>query len=464
MRSQNLLSCALAFTLLSAQTPPAMPGPTPGTPPASVPMYKVLVIQGSAKAVNYQNLTGSTKIDMVGTVLSAKAAGVVKVTHEGTRVKVAAKLRNLPPAASFGSRYMTYVLWGISPEGRATNLGEMVPNKGGHCKLKATQGSQAFGLVLTAEPYFAVTQPSDAVVMENAVRKDSGAQVELIDAKFDLLKRDQFVLNPGAAAAPALDASIPLDVHQARNAIAIAQDAGAQAFAEEALGKAETCLRQAQAPDVQEKTRIIAAREAVQRAEDARQIAVQRQEGQRLAAEKKLIQDRLEEARLTAARAAQAEEEARRMAAAAQSENAQLRSRLMAQLNAVLQTRATAQGLIVNMNGVLFKTGKADLAPAAREKLSKIAGILAAHKGLKIEANGYTDSTGTETFNRSLSEKRAQATKDFLVSQGVAPDAILFRGFGEDNPIASNDTDDGRKENRRVELVVTGEGLSAKEN
>lgn len=464
MRSRNLLPCALAFTLLSAQNPPVMPGSTPEPPPATVPMYKVLVIQGSAKAVNYQNLTGSTKIDMVGTVLSAKAAGVVKVTHEGTNVKIAAKLKKLPPAASFGGHYMTYVLWAISPEGRATNLGEMVPNKGGHCKLKATQGSQAFGLVLTAEPYFAVTQPSDAVVMENAVRKDSGGQVELIDAKFDLLKRDQFVLNPGAAAAPALDDTVPFDVLQARNAIGIAQAAGAQAFAAEALGKAETCLRQAETADVKEKTRILAAREAVQRAEDARQIAVQRQEGQRLAAEKKLIQDRLEEARLTAARAAQAEEEARRMATAAQSENSQLRSRLMAQLNAVLQTRATAQGLIVNMNGVLFRTGKADLAPAAREKLSKIAGILAAHKGLKIEANGYTDSTGTETFNRSLSEKRAQVTKEFLVSQGVAPDAILFRGFGEDHPIASNDTDDGRQENRRVELVVTGEGLTAPAN
>ena len=462
MRSWKLLPCALAFTLLPAQTPPAMPGAIPEAPPATVPMYKVLVIQGSAKAINYTNMKGSTKLDMVGTVLSAKARGIAKISQEGSGLEITAKLRDLPPAASFGGRYLTYVLWGVSPEGRATNLGEVMPSRAGKCKLKVTESSQTFGLVLTAEPYFAVTQPSDAVVMENALRKDSMGQVELIDAKFDLLKRDQFVLDKGAAAAAPLDAKTPLVIYEARNAVAIAREAGAPAFAGEALGKAEACLRQAEAADAPEKARTLSARECVQRAEDARTITCQRQEAMRVAADKKLIQDRLEDARKTASLAAQAEEAARRSTQLAKAENERLRGRLMTQLNAVLQTRATAQGLIVNMNGVLFKTGKADLLPAAREKLAKIAGILAAHKGLKIEANGYTDSTGTEEFNRTLSERRAQATKDFLVSQGVAPDAILFRGFGEQNPIASNETDNGRKENRRVELVVTGEGLTPK--
>jgi len=163
---------------------------------------------------------------------------------------------------------------------------------------------------------------------------------------------------------------------------------------------------------------------------------------------------------MQAAKAASAEEEARKVAMATRSENEQLQGQLMNQLNAVLQTRASARGLIVNMNGVLFHTGKAELVPAAREKLSKIAGILTAHKGLMIEADGYTDSTGTDAFNKTLSEKRAMITKEFLVSQGVSPDAITFKGFGETNPIASNASEDGRKENRRVELVVTGEGVT----
>jgi outer membrane protein OmpA-like peptidoglycan-associated protein len=133
----------------------------------------------------------------------------------------------------------------------------------------------------------------------------------------------------------------------------------------------------------------------------------------------------------------------------------------MAQLNGILETRATARGLIVNMSGVLFKPGKATVLPEAREKLAKIAGILATHKGLKIEADGFTDSTGSGEFNARLSEDRATAVRDFLVHQGVSSDAIESKGFGDGNPIASNDTESGRRENRRVELVVSGEGITA---
>jgi outer membrane protein OmpA-like peptidoglycan-associated protein len=230
----------------------------------------------------------------------------------------------------------------------------------------------------------------------------------------------------------------------------------------EAFGKAEAPLGQAEGSKASEKERILAARQTVQLAEDARSAAVQRidsqrlaiqgQEARRLAREKKLAEDQVEAARMEAARAAAS-------TSVAQAETNDLRSRLMEQLNAVLQTRESARGLIVNLSGVLFKTGQATLAPAAREKLAKIAGILATHKGLKIEADGYTDSTGSEVFNQHLSERRAMVTREFLVSQGVSGDAITFKGFGEDNPIAPNETDEGRKVNRRVELVVTGPGL-----
>jgi outer membrane protein OmpA-like peptidoglycan-associated protein len=277
-----------------------------------------------------------------------------------------------------------------------------------------------------------------------------------------------------------MDEKTPFGVYQARNAIRIAQAAGASAYAPEALGKAQSYLAEAESQD-SKKARAISAREAVQRAEDARLIAVQRQDKERLAMERKLNQDKLDEANRDTAVAAAAEEAALRQSRKAAAENAglqakneglqvqndklqvrnqDLRERLRMELNAVLKTTATARGLIVNMSGVLFQNGKATLLPEAREKLAKIAGILSTHKGLKIEAEGFTDSNGTEASNQVLSERRAQNTKDYLVQQGVSADSITFRGFGEGNPIATNDTPAGRQENRRVELVVSGEGLS----
>ena len=218
----------------------------------------------------------------------------------------------------------------------------------------------------------------------------------------------------------------------------------------------------------------MSAREAIQRAEDARLISVQKQGVERLAMERKAAQDKLDESQRQTAMAAAAEDAALLKNQQTENENTGLRAknenlkanneglrtRLMEQLNAVLQTRATARGLIVNMSGVLFENGKSTLLPTAREKLSKIAGILSTHKGLKIEADGFTDSTGSEAFNQRLSEQRAKNAMDFLVSQGVAPDSVTFKGFGEGNPIATNNTAAGRQENRRVELVVSGEGIT----
>ena len=453
------LPLALACTLLQAQEPFTHTNLPPTVASSPVPFYKVMVVQGSAKAINYKDLKSTTKIELKGTVLAQAASGVAKVKSDNGIIHIAAKVKDLPPASTLGGEFLTYVLWGISPEGRATNLGELVL-KHGKCKVEVTEGLQTFGLVVTAEPYFAVCQPSDAVVMENLVPPEAMGHVELIEAKFELLKRGQYTLNLGATTPPVMDEKVPFHVYQARNAVAIARAAGAPIFAGAAFGKAEDCLHQAEAVDAKDKDRNIMAREAIQRAEDARLISVQRQESQRVAMEKKLMEDKLEEARKEAALAASAEANAHKQAGLTQSENEALRSQLMEQFNAILQTRATARGLIVNMAGVLFPPGKAILAPEAREKLAKIAGILAAHKGLKIEADGYTDNTGKEAFNRQLSEKRAEVTRDFLVSQGVPSDAIIFRGHGEESPIATNETVEGRQENRRVELVVSGEGLA----
>jgi len=481
---------ATALLVAQAGSPSAAPVANPNlnpmavAQPASVPLYRVIVVQGSAKAINYRNLRSSTEIDLLGTVLVPNASGEARVKSEDGAIQITAKFKNMPPASTFGGEFLTYVVWGISPEGRATNLGELLLEHG-KGKVKVTEKLQTFGLVVTAEPYFAVSQPSDVVVLENAIRRGSKEQFEFIDAKYELLKRGQYTLNLTPMEPVVMDEKTPFGVYQARNAVRIARATGAAVYAPEAFGKAQSYLTQAESNE-SKKARAMAAREAVQRAEDARLIAVQRQDVERVAMERKMNQDKLDQANretaVAAAAAAAAQDAARQQSMASEAENAglrakneglqvrneglqtrnqDLRTRLMVELNAVLQTRATARGLIVNMSGVLFENGKATLLPAAREKLAKIAGILSTHKGLKIEAEGFTDSNGSDAFNQTLSEKRAQNTKDYLVQQGVSSDAISSKGFGETNPIATNDTPAGRQENRRVELVVSGEGLSA---
>jgi outer membrane protein OmpA-like peptidoglycan-associated protein len=170
--------------------------------------------------------------------------------------------------------------------------------------------------------------------------------------------------------------------------------------------------------------------------------------------------------------AAQAEtEQARNDAArahdevqAAESDKAAMRARLSLQLNTILQTRDSARGLIVNMSDVLFDTGKYTLLPGAREKLSKVAGILIAYPGLNIAVGGYTDNVGSDQLNQGLSEQRASAVRDYLVHQGVAANSITANGFGNTLPVASNDSSAGRQENRRVELVVSGESIGNEMN
>lgn len=467
------LSFAAAVLVLQAQDPsprldlpkPAPAGVAEQTPPekpvlnAASALYRVTLVQGNATAINYRKLTSSTKVELKGTGLAPDAIGQAKIKNKDGHLRIIAKVEHLPPASTMGGEYLTYVLWGVSPEGRAANLGEVVL-KDGHGKLEVTESLMAFGLVVTAEPYFAVTTPSDAVVMENKVTAKTSPQVELVEAKFELLQRGQYTRNMAALEPMDMDPKKPFELYQARNAVRIARASGAEHFAADPFNKAVTMLQQAETAQCGKAGRIASAREAIQKAEDARLVAVQNQAGQTAALERRLAEDKIEAARKEAAQAADAEAEARKQAAMVQSENEALRSQLVAQLNAVLQTRATARGLIVNMSGVLFKTGKATLLPAAREKLAKIAGILAAHKGLKIEADGYTDSTGSEAFNQQLSEKRAMVTRDFLVQQGVPQDAIIFKGFGESGAIAPNDSEAGRQENRRVELVVTGEGVT----
>jgi outer membrane protein OmpA-like peptidoglycan-associated protein len=287
-----------------------------------------------------------------------------------------------------------------------------------------------------------------------------------------------------------MDKKIPFYVYQARNAVKIAKAAGAETLAADSYKRASDLLQSVENDLIKHKNKkqvTSTAREAVQTAEDARLIAVKRQAEQDVnnkltsaqvavssaeAARMAAMSD-AEKANSTAAQAraqataaqAQAQqtaEQAKAMMAQSEQEKAQLRGQLRAQLNAVLETRDTARGLIVNMSDVLFSIGKYDLKPASREKLAKIAGIVASHPGLKLAVEGHTDNVGSDEYNQTLSEKRAGAVRDYLVSQGIAQDAVTATGFGKTRPVASNDTAEGRQQNRRVEIVVSGEGIGMK--
>jgi outer membrane protein OmpA-like peptidoglycan-associated protein len=143
--------------------------------------------------------------------------------------------------------------------------------------------------------------------------------------------------------------------------------------------------------------------------------------------------------------------------AQSEKEKSDLRVQLLAQFSAVLQTRDTARGLIVNMSDVLFDTGKFSLRPLAREKLAKVAGIVSGHPGLRLDVEGYTDSVGGDDYNQKLSEDRGEAVRSYLTQQGMAGGSVTSKGFGKTQPVASNDTAQGRQQNRRVELVISGE-------
>lgn len=520
---KTIATFLLALGILAAQAPQA---PNPNQQPAgmgsassqasgSVPVYRVNVVARTMKVINYAHRSGSTKIDFRGTALMPQATGEATVESKQGVIKINAEMQKLEPASKYGPEYITYVLWAVTPEGRATNVGEVLLN-GGKSKLDATTELQSFGLFVTAEPYFAVTQPSDVVVMENFVRHDTTGTIEELDAKFELLQRGQYTLNvnPAELKPLALNKKVPIELYEARNAVQIARWTGAERYAADTFQKAVIGLQNAEGylkGKGGRKPIGTVAREAVQMAEDARIITVKKIAEEALANERQAGADReasAERARAAAQaeseRTAQAAEQARvaaqneaqrlaqerdaqaaaaqaeterlkresdaKMAAAqaeidraaadkakAEIEKTQLRAQLLSQFNAILQTRDTARGLIVNMSEVLFDTGKYSLRPQAREKLARVSGILALHPALQLQVEGFTDSVGSDEFNQKLSEQRANSVRDYLVQAGIASASVSAQGFGKDQPIASNDTAAGRQQNRRVELVVSGE-------
>jgi outer membrane protein OmpA-like peptidoglycan-associated protein len=474
-----------------------------GVMPASV----VGETSRTVEAVDYGHSNGATEVDLAGTALLPSAEGRAKVRSKRGTMEVEATFANLQSPTAFGTEYLTYVLWAISPDGRAVNLGEVLIGGNDRSKLTATTDLQAFALIVTAEPYFAVRQPSNVVVLENVINADTRGTHEAVKAKYELMERGGYIPTGYKFDPVVLDAKLPLEFLEARNAVRIAKSEGAEKYAGDSYQHAAQLMSTADgyATDGHsDKKQLIAkSRETVQTAEDAREIAVKRIGEERRADERRASAEAVaqsqaqadeatkqkEQAQSDAAKAnaqmavdqaassaqitaAQADADQSRAAAQqaqqnehqADSEKAVLRTQLSEQLNKVLKTRDSARGLIVNMSDVLFATGEYSLKPGAREKLAKVAGILIAYPSLSIEVDGYTDNVGSDEMNQKLSENRASAVREYLVEAGVGADSVIAKGYGNTLPVASNDNSTGRQENRRVELVVSGEAIGSPAN
>jgi outer membrane protein OmpA-like peptidoglycan-associated protein len=483
-------------------------------PMSNMPTFRVTVISRSVQAINYQHRSGSSKLDFAGTDLMPSASGVAQVNSKRGSIEIEAEFGGLQKPTTFGNEYLTYVLWAISPEGRAVNLGEVLVGGNHRSKVNVTTDLQAFALVVTAEPYYAVRQPSNVVILENVIREETKGTTEAVNAKYELMERGGYIPTGYKFDPVILNAKLPLEFFEARNALRIAQSEGAEQYAPDSYQHAVQLMHTADgdATDkhIDKKPLIAVSREAVQTAEDARAIAVKKMDEVRLANERQDSANaqansqaraddatrQKERAEADAARAqaatakaqsdmadsqaasanavsaAQADAERSRLAAQqanlsaqqAETDKAAMRAKLSEQLNSILQTRDSARGLIVSMSDVLFDTGKYSLKPGAREKLAKVAGILLAYPGLNIEVGGYTDNVGGDAMNQTLSENRAGSVRDYLVQEGVATNSVSAKGFGNTLPVASNDDSAGRQQNRRVELLVSGDAIGVPVN
>ena len=504
-------------------------------PVGSTPTYVVSETSRTVEAVDYQHRGGASEVDLAGTALLPSADGKAKVRSKRGTMEVEANFGNLQSPTTFGAEYLTYVMWAISPEGHAVNLGEVLIGGNDRSKLTATTNLQAFALIVTAEPYFAVRQPSDVVVLENVIRADTKGTPEAVHAKYELTERGGYIPTGYKFDPVVLDAKLPLEFLEARNAVRIAQSEGADTYAGESYQYAVELMNTTDAyatgGHTDRKQLIAKSRETVQTAEDAREIAVKRIEDNRRASElqassdaqarsqaqaDEATQQKLQaQADATRAQTDRANAEADRLKAQNDTANAEtarlkaqtdltnnqaastaaintaqadadryrliaqhaqegeqqadsdkmaMRAQLEVRLNEILQTRDSARGLIVSMSDVLFDTGQYSLKPGAREKLAKVAGILIAYPSLNIAVGGYTDNVGGDEMNQKLSENRAGAVRDYLVQQGVVANSVSATGFGNTLPVASNDNSAGRQENRRVELVVSGEAIGSPVN
>ena len=535
MKNLSLAIILSATTLTCAQTT-AGPVNSATTAALASATASVPTVTRTTQAVHYRLQGGTTKVDFRGTDLLQGSSGEAKVEGKKTNFQIEVKFEHLEDATKFGLEYLTYVLWAVSPQGRPVNLGEVTLDKG-NAHVKAFTDLQTFGMIVTAEPYFAVTTPGNMVVMESAPVTGAG---ENIETKYDLVSRGTYSSTNTHIqdAIFGIDPKTPLELFEARNAMRIARIAADDKYAAFIISKAGQQLLNAEGlyrQKAKKEAVEAAAKEATETAEEARLMAVKQKsedeaqaaaaareakaradadaeakrradaetaraaaEAARVEAEKAKAEalKMKQEAEAAAAEAARQKAEAEKATAeavaqqralaaetdkarqaAAQSdslrqqaekdrqraeyEKQELRARLLQQLNSILATRDSARGLVANMSDVLFRSGSFELVPAARERLAKVSGIVLAYPSLHVAIEGHTDSMGSDEYNQQLSEHRAQAVRDYFVQQGINSSAVEARGFGKTEPIASNDTSEGRQQNRRVELILSGDAIGA---
>ena len=528
MKSSAVFLAALAMlgasTLAQAQT-------TASDEHNQMPTYSVNVVSRTTRAVKYAHRSGSTKIDFQGTSLMPGASGEATVASKRGAMAIEVEFKGLDKPTSFGTEYLTYVMWAISPEGRSENVGEVLVGDNHRSKLDVTTDLQAFALIVTAEPYYAVRRPSNVVIVENVIRPDTVGTSEAVDAKYELIDRGGYIPTGYHFDPVVLNSKLPLEFFEARNAVRIAKSAGAENYATSSYEKAVGQMKQADdmgtRTHVDRKALISLSREVVQTADDSREIAVKRIDEDRMNADKDSEAAKLASARASSRnemqgrmnaeaatadanrgradadraaaeaqrqqqnaqaesdrnrvvaidanqataeaqkgqRDAEAESDKNRLAAAnsdqrlkqAVLDREELRAKLLQQFNLIFATRDTARGLIVSLSDVLFDSGKSTLRPVAREKLAKISGIVLAYPDLRLAIEGNTDSVGSDAMNQQLSEQRAGSVRDYLAKENIPATSMTSQGFGKTQPVASNDTAEGRQQNRRVELVVSGE-------
>jgi flagellar motor protein MotB len=489
----GILSAFSALPVVCQDAPPKA-GPAP--------LYRVTVIERNVDAVNYAyHAPEPARIDFRGTVLLPTAKGGATVESRRGRTEIDAKFDNLEAPSRFGNSYLSYVLWAISPEGAPHNIGEIIPDSGNHGHLAVTTELQAFGMIVTAEPYSSVRQPSDVVVLENRVRLDTIGSVKPIQAKYELMPRGHYTYEvpqvpANAAGGPKVsmhEYEALLQLYEAQNAVGFARSANADKYASDTLAKAEQELNEAQRLQSSkgDTSKIVQlAREAAQTAEDARVIAERRTQADQLAA----AQSELQQARQAKAQAEAEAEQARAEieAARAQAEAAHgtrtdaatgaarqedrfqippppgpapaaqapavlesqraLRNQLMQSLNEALPTRDTPRGLVVTVKDVDFSD--LTIRRPVIVRLAQVAKIVASQPGLRVAVEGHTDTSGAQR-----SEERAVAVRNALVSAGLPGNFVSSQGYGDTRPLASPATVSGRIENRRVEIVISGDPI-----
>jgi flagellar motor protein MotB len=450
--------------------------------------------------------------------LLPKAQGGATVASKQGRTEIDAHFDNLTAPSRFGPEYLTYVLWALTPDGRPHNLGEVVANSRDHAGMRVTTDLQAFAMIVTAEPYSAVRQPSDVVVLENQVRPETTGITEQVNARYELLPRGTYSYQVPDAVTAAAAANGPkisqseyeeiLEIYQAQNAVLIARSVGADEYAHTTMAKAESLLSQAQQRHAHRTGQTLAvqeAREAAQTAEDARVIAIQRQQQDKLAkaqsdadtAQKaKLSADAAYQQAQTAAEQARAQlnaaqtqleteraarERAEQEAATFRDRAAQLqaeqqrvavvapppaaapregnkhaeRSRMLAQLNGIAPTRDTPRGLMVTIPDGSFHGGS--LREFASTQVSRISQVVAASQGLRVEVDGNSDSSATATE----AMERAGAVARIFESRGLTRYAVSVRNLADSRPLTSNNAAGGRVQNRRIEILISGDAIGS---